>query len=92
LTIYGFNNAIIYGVYVSQVHCMCVGLCGLGRLLFHVLSSLALLDLESDGVNDGALRFLGFIWWEVSSHLNSMNEKVFTHMIMKSGISVSKNG
>jgi hypothetical protein len=21
------------------------------------------------------LWFLGFIWWEVSSHLNSMNEK-----------------
>jgi len=31
---------------------MCVGLCGLGQVLFHVLSSLALLDMESDGVND----------------------------------------
>jgi hypothetical protein len=70
---------------------MSVGLCGLGQLLFGVLSSLALLDMESDGVNDGALRFLGFIGWEVSSHLNSM-KKVFTHMIMESGISVSKNG
>jgi hypothetical protein len=69
------STMLIYGVYVSQVHYMSVGLCGLGQLLFGVLSSLALLDMESDGVNDGALWFLGFIWWEVSSHLNSMNEK-----------------
>jgi hypothetical protein len=74
------STMLIYGVYVSQVHYMYVGLCGLGQLLFHVLSSFALLDMESDGVNDGALWFLGFIWWEVSSHLNSMNEKVFTHI------------
>jgi hypothetical protein len=59
---------------------MCVGLCGLGQVLFHVLSSLALLDMESDGVNDGELWFLGLIWWEVSIHQNSMKmEKVFTH-------------
>jgi hypothetical protein len=52
------STMLIYGVYVSQLHYMSVGL-----------------DMESDGVNDGALWFLGFIWWEVSSHLNSMNEK-----------------
>jgi hypothetical protein len=50
------STMLIYGVYVSQVHYMCVGLCGLvGQLLFHVLSSLALLDMESDGVNDGSI-------------------------------------
>jgi hypothetical protein len=54
---------------------VCGGALWLGQIVFHVLSSLALLDMESDGVNDGELWFLGLIWWEVSIQQNSMNGK-----------------
>jgi hypothetical protein len=80
-------------VFMFHKFITCVwGLCGLGQLSFHVLSSLALLDMESDGVNDGALWFLGLNWWEVSIHQNSMNGKKYSPVLMERGISISKNG
>ncbi len=60
--------------FTSSIH-VCGGALWLGQIVFHVLSSLALLDMESDGVNDGELWFLGLIWWEVSIQQNSMNGK-----------------